>query len=1187
MSFTKRTLTPVVNLIGDPLFNFSNPFIQNGVISGIYYTNQQTSYGLPKPSYLRLTANSNTATIVGTPANPLRMIFAYGIHDANTGGEVGAWRTFTAGVTANANVTVTAANTSWIYAEVNENGQPNNPNVWTIDFAAANSLGRTYTTSNARPVSPVGNDVWFDFANNKVEVYNSDAIAWQIKRRVYLGQVAKGGDDYLYTVETWFPDLEYARWQDQYYPPYYLNPWRHFDGVSFTTNGQYIAAQAASWNSNVSIVNAVVGNKIAMNAVANSVVGNQVVGNSNIFLNAAANSTVALSSIANSSIAANLSHQLLANTYVAMSNNLVVNSIASFTNAINGPIFATGGNTVTDIVEGDTIYRVHTFTGSGTFKVHSVGTEANTVEYLIVAGGGGGGGPGHAGGGGAGGYLEGRQFPVSIGSYPVIVGAGGSGWTVVAVAPAGPTAPVSFPSTLPRSAQSGANSSFGGLSAMGGGGGRGEDIDGHYYVNATAAIYVNSSNTGGYMLGGSGGGAPYNGSGPYDPFTIAGNGFIGQGHSGGGYRRTPAFYRGVRNGDTIGAKPPVGGLNPGNYSPPQAPSYTPANPPTGLSPVSAEVRHHWGNPAHTTFNPTMGYSHGGGGGGGAGSDGHFVGGADGLHGTKTNTNAAGDGGRGRYSRITGTLTGYAGGGGGGGWWAGATYGPNPANDPYGISPTVMSKAIAENGANGGIGTEGGGTARHAPGNASLNPTLTFVSADAGTANRGGGGGGAGYAGWGNFAPNPTATYGPAGPVWSQPGAWANGGNGGSGIVVIRYPIAKNTDRWNKPRKLDVQYLVIGGGGGGGSTHSGGAGAGGFKTNVPGQTNGGGAPLDPAFTAIEGVLYPVIVGAGGVGGVENDQRIKATRGNDSQFAQILALGGAATLSGQQGQSFGGSGGGRGHTYNESHYYGPNYYNPGYPPNGYHGTPGPQYGLSNFYGNDTKGKSVGLQGYVGGHGGDSLAVVAPFTPPFGVNNNSCHAGGGGGGAGGVGGVVPNTSGGTNMGQGGAGLASPITGTPVVYAGGGGGSWHMGVFNPGSSPTSSIASRGAAHPGGGGGGDGAWSQGAPLYGVIGQAGTANRGGGGGGGCGQSNPNWGSSPNSGLNPPAIDAPTSPFLYYGKYGGAGGSGIVILRCPREYSAVFSAGCTVANSTSVAGYFVYSVTATSTTSETVKFVRNS
>ena len=55
---------------------------------------------------------------------------------------------------------------------------------------------------------------------------------------------------------------------------------------------------------------------------------------------------------------------------------------------------------------------------------------------------------------------------------------------------------------------------------------------------------------------------------------------------------------------------------------------------------------------------------------------------------------------------------------------------------------------------------------------------------------------------------------------------------------------------------------------------------------------------------------------------------------------------------------------------------------------------------------------------------------------------------------------------------------------------------------------------------------------------------------------------------------------------GNGGSGIVVLKIPRAYSAVFSPGCTVANSTSVADYFVYSVTATSTTSETVKFVRN-
>ena len=108
-------------------------------------------------------------------------------------------------------------------------------------------------------------------------------------------------------------------------------------------------------------------------------------------------------------------------------------------------ITATGG-TITTV---DTDYKVHTFTGPGTFTVCSVGNPigSSTVDYLVVAGGGGGnrcnaGIPGGAGG--AGGYRESPgtasgsytvsplgvapavALPVSVQPYTVTVGAGSS-----------------------------------------------------------------------------------------------------------------------------------------------------------------------------------------------------------------------------------------------------------------------------------------------------------------------------------------------------------------------------------------------------------------------------------------------------------------------------------------------------------------------------------------------------------------------------------------------------------------------------------------------------------------------------------------------------------------------------------------------------------------------------------------
>ncbi|NBP17017.1 hypothetical protein EBU95_22010 [bacterium] len=67
------------------------------------------------------------------------------------------------------------------------------------------------------------------------------------------------------------------------------------------------------------------------------------------------------------------------------------------------------------------------FTASGTLFVR-----ANVIscDYLVVAGGGGGGtSPNSGGAGGAGGYRVGAGVPISAGSYPITVGAGGGGAT--------------------------------------------------------------------------------------------------------------------------------------------------------------------------------------------------------------------------------------------------------------------------------------------------------------------------------------------------------------------------------------------------------------------------------------------------------------------------------------------------------------------------------------------------------------------------------------------------------------------------------------------------------------------------------------------------------------------------------------------------------------------------------------
>mgnify|MGYP000099942884 CR=1 FL=1 len=163
----------------------------------------------------------------------------------------------------------------------------------------------------------------------------------------------------------------------------------------------------------------------------------------------------------------------------------------------------------------------------------------------------------------------------------------------------------------------------------------------------------------------------------------------------------------------------------------------------------------------------------------------------------------------------------------------------------------------------------------------------------------------------------------------------------------------------------------------------------------------------------------------------------------------------------------------------------------------------------------GEPVGSTGGNGGSGGGAASSgvgvssrgLATANQGFDGSGNDGTWSGGGGGAGQAGGVNPPAGQGVLVIKGGDGLSSAITGTSVTRAGGGGG-----------------AQSGFAGAGGtGGGGTG---------GTPPTAGAVNTGGGGGG-----------RRTAGI------------------GGAGGSGIVILRYPKEYTITVGDGLTSSTST--------------------------
>ena len=163
-------------------------------------------------------------------------------------------------------------------------------------------------------------------------------------------------------------------------------------------------------------------------------------------------------------------------------------------------VAATGG-TVTCC--GD--YKIHTFTGPGTFTVSCAGNSggSNSVDYLVVAGGASGAAISAGGGGGAGGFRYSNStfpvvcapgaplasatgLPVTATSYPITVGAGG--------------AAITSPST---NGNPGNNSIFSTITSAGGGGGA---SDGSPTSGASATPGAGPAGYATGLTGGSGGG---------------------------------------------------------------------------------------------------------------------------------------------------------------------------------------------------------------------------------------------------------------------------------------------------------------------------------------------------------------------------------------------------------------------------------------------------------------------------------------------------------------------------------------------------------------------------------------------------------------------------------------------------------------------------------------------------------
>ena len=287
-------------------------------------------------------------------------------------------------------------------------------------------------------------------------------------------------------------------------------------------------------------------------------------------------------------------------------------------------ITATGG-TITTVC---TNFKVHTFTGPGTFCVSCSGDSGNEVSYVVVAGGGGSGSV-SGGGGGAGGYREGRNPFCSYTASPLNAP---SGLVVTAQA---------YPITV------------------GGGGSASGTRGGSDSTNGSNSVFSTITSTGG------GRGGTGNAAGPQPRSTG------GPGGSGGGstyYAHPPSQYGAVATGNTPSVSPPQG-----NNASPMSPGTTGCLAAGGGGgataaggPTSCQLNGGPGGAGATSSINGTPTARAGGGGGGTGA---FTGGSGPGCGGAGGTGGGGSGTKGPSSGGAGTAN--TGGGAGGSGYAGS------------------------------------------------------------------------------------------------------------------------------------------------------------------------------------------------------------------------------------------------------------------------------------------------------------------------------------------------------------------------------------------------------------------------------------------------------------------------------------------------------------------------------------
>lgn len=253
-----------------------------------------------KPAYLQSKEYSRRLNIVGGRIG-LILNFALGKEK-----DIHKNRTVTHYGTTSVEVPADPANAYYVWAELADDG-------YSLGFGLTEkdkdygkvADGKDLQYSFRAPSSPKVGDYWFDFGENHMKIYRNKEVEkpgggievvhyWEKVRRIILGWIGIGWDGYIYSMTSFPMNHRYAK----LYPELI-----EYDGVSFLTDGEYIARSANQWVNNEEIAHNVSLSSVAMDTVVNSPEAMASVAASPVAMAAIAASPIAVQAVVNSLVA--------------------------------------------------------------------------------------------------------------------------------------------------------------------------------------------------------------------------------------------------------------------------------------------------------------------------------------------------------------------------------------------------------------------------------------------------------------------------------------------------------------------------------------------------------------------------------------------------------------------------------------------------------------------------------------------------------------------------------------------------------------------------------------------------------------------------------------------------------------------------------------------------------------------